>query len=193
MRQLLQIFFGLLIPLTGLFVVLSIGYYSLEYDFSKAIKLAMLVGVILGFGISLISSIVIFILRWGRSQEVMTYKEQQEEDKKIIHQHEKIKVMRHEDSGFIEKDFILLMDKRLAYEISLYAIKKEKLGKEGHKYDFDNGIISVKNRHDIIKMTISHLTKHTVKVFMQYKNDSTHATAILESIKTREKLFLDYT
>jgi len=196
MRHFLQIFFGLLIPLIGLFIAVATGYYMLEYSFNKAINLAILVGVIIGFGVSFISAIVIFIMRAGSQPKVPVRKKEKKKKKEpIIEQTEKVSQEVSEVqsiNGFITQKFILLMDKTLAFEISKYAIIAQKMNKKGHHEDFKNGLLSIKTINEFIKINISSLTRHTVEVSMEYKHNSVHAPIILEFLKEKELSFLDY-
>ena len=61
MRAYLQLFFGLLIPLSALFIIISILYFKVEYDFTKAIRLGVLTGIMLSLAVSYVTSIFLQI------------------------------------------------------------------------------------------------------------------------------------
>lgn len=192
MRQLLQIFFGLLIPLVAIFTVISIGYYSFEYNLDKSIKLALLSGVIIGFGISFVASISIFIMRLGTQPRVATYKEQKMKAKQK--KHENVTVIQEEEteSEFTVNNFMLLMDKTIAYQVNLDIIRNQDIRKEGYHHNFESGVISIKNIHEFIKINISSLTKHTVKVSMEYKTNSSLGKNIIMLLREKESSLLKY-
>jgi len=72
MRVYLQLFFGLLIPLSALFIVISILYFKVEYDFTKAIRLGVLTGIMLSLAVSFITSIFLQAKRLIQSGSEMT-------------------------------------------------------------------------------------------------------------------------
>jgi hypothetical protein len=194
MRHFLQIFFGLLIPLTALFIAVSTGYYMLEYPFSKAIKLAILSGVVLGFSITFFLSIILLIMRAGTQSNAPARKTKKTHKKPVA-----IKTSYDQEASnklpmgeFITQNFMLLMDKTLAFEISKYAIESQKINKQGLHENFENGLISIKTIHEFIKINISSLTKHTVKISIEYKRNSLQAPLILKFLKEKEVSFLDY-
>jgi len=198
MRQYFQIFFGLLIPLTGLFIIVSTGYFSIFDDeaFNKAIKLGMLAGVVIGFCLSIVMALFILIARFAQGKEkILTQKEEREIRKKeraIAIKEKHIIKKEPSNNGFVTEKFMLLMDKTLAYEISEYIIKKQNLKKEGHHENFKEGFISIKTINEFIKIHINSLTKHTVEFSMEYKENSVNAPIMLEYIKEKENSFLKY-
>ena len=196
MRHFLQIYFGLFIPLTGLFIAITTGYYMIDYSFSKAIKLAILAGVVGGLSVSFFSAILILVMRAGSQPKINIKKKEKKKQKETIVNKTSVKEKIIEDttpmSNFITHHFMLLMDKTLAFEISKHAIASQKMHKQGHHENFEDGLISIKTINEFIKINISSLTKHTVKVSMEYKRNSLHAPVILEFLKEKEVSFLDY-
>ena len=55
MRAFFQLFFGLLLTLSTLFIVAAIIYFRIEYDFTKSLRL----GVLSGFFVAIIVSFFI--------------------------------------------------------------------------------------------------------------------------------------
>jgi len=109
MRALMNLFFSIVLPISALFIIFATIYFSMNYELNKALRLGMLAGFIIGFGFSIIMSVILFIMRKARTQHIrMTHPESHIE---------------HESTnGPIDKKFMLLMDKELAFEVALYSL-----------------------------------------------------------------------
>ena len=188
MRHLFQIFFGLLVPLSGLFMAASIAYFRLEYTLTKAIKLGVLSGVILGIGISFIAAIVIFISRAGTQRAPQPSRRQKKEEK--VYETESATATVNSSSTSISK-FMLLMDKTLAFEISRAALHNQKSGQISQE-NWENGELSIRTLKELVKVKVSSLTKHTTTITIEAKQNSEYATAISKFLKEKELMYLNY-
>ncbi len=177
MRAFINLFLSILIPLSILSIIASIGYFSLNYDLSKAIKLGMLSGAMVGIGLSFIVAIALFIKRLLQKTHIKKKNEP---------------VIVHEGSnGPIDTSLLLLMDRELAFEVALHSIIDQDIG-EVTKGDKQKGTISIHTPEQLINIAVSKLTKHTARIELKADTYSKGVQKIIEYLKLKEHSFLQY-
>jgi hypothetical protein len=94
-------------------------------------------------------------------------------------------------NGPIDRQLMLLMDKELAFEVSLYAITDQHIGKISHE-DRNKGSILIHTPKESISLAISPLTRHTSKMEIKANTDSKNVQRIITYLKAKERSFMDY-
>ena len=213
MRAYFQLFFGLLVPLSGLFILASIVYFKTGYDFTKALRLGVLSGFFIAIAVSLFTALFLLIMRRGktpqksilkRRKRVYTktkqnIKENIKETIPTLDTHSNVSTtittptrpIIASDDKTIEQKMILLMDRELAFEIALYAITDQNIGTLTESVT-GAGHITVKNDDEILQLTISTLTRHTSQVVIVSEINSTLVKKIISYMKEKEHSFLQY-
>ena len=178
MRPFLNLLFSIGLPISALFVIAATIYFSLNYNLDKAIKLGVLTGFIIGLGFSFIMSGVLLIMRKVRTKHI--YMTQPESH--IVHE---------STNGPIDKKLLLLMDRELAFEVTIHSIIDQNIGKvtTGSKR---NGTISISTPEQMIGISISSLTKHTSQLEVKADAYSENVQQIINYLKLKEQSFLQY-
>ena len=70
MRPFLNLFFSIVLPISALFSVAATVYFSLAYDFGKALKLGILAGVLTGVSFSVIMTGTLLVMRKVRAKHI---------------------------------------------------------------------------------------------------------------------------
>ncbi len=199
MRAFLHLFFGLLIPLSALFMVVSFLYFSTGYNFTKAMRQGVLYGFFIAIVISLFIASLLFIMRNMKkmTSHQLSHTKTQSDDvvqsvKKDMKLNSNSSVVTRPShtNGDIEYKLMLLMDKALAFEVSLYAISEEHIGTASLGNSLEE--IKIHTRHGIIHLTISTLTRHTSQIIIHAKHDSEEIAKLITYIKEKELSFLQY-
>jgi len=206
MRSYINIFLTLVMPMSILFTAVATVYYSTGFAFSKAIRLGTITGVLIGVSVSLLLALILIIIRIIRNSEKKSvvlspvfapgktsivldptiYEKKTQTVQKIPLQNEK---PIHLDE--IEEKFMLLMDKELAYEVSLNAINHGKIGDIIHK-NKDEGSILLRTKDEEIRLSISSLTKHTSEIKISSTIDNISMKHIISILKEKEHSFIQY-
>lgn len=186
MRAYMQIFFNILMPISMIMTIGSIAYFNLDYTFTKAMKLGVLSGVLIGLSISLIVALFLFVR--GRGQKTV---QQPMSVHKNIHRSNK-DISLETQQNFIEQKLMLLMDKKLAFDVSRYAIIDQKIGDITTSDTKENTNITVRTPEETIYITITSLTKHTAEIILKTVKNSDYVNKIISYIKEKEHSFLQY-
>jgi len=206
MKNYINIFLTLVMPMSILFTAVATVYYSTGFAFSKAIRLGTIAGVLIGVSTSLLIALILVIIRIIRNykrksvvlspafspgqasivldptiyeKKTQTVQKMSPPDTKPMHLDE------------IEEKFMLLMDKELAYEVSLNAINHGEIGDIIHK-NKDEGSILLRTKDEEIRLTISSLTKHTSEVKISSTIDNSTMKNIISMLKEKEHSFIQY-
>jgi len=194
MKSYINIFLTLLMPLSILFTAISVVYYTMDFAFSKAIKLGIVTGVLSGTVFSLLLALIILLSRKVQSSKPKV------QNKPIVNVETIPKIFKEHQKSFdtniikpqaMEKKFILLMDKELAYEVSLHSMQSQDIGEIIYQ-NKDKGLILLKDDLKELKMDITTLTKHTAEILVTSTLDHKLITDIMTHIKNKELLFLKY-
>ena len=206
MRAYLHLFFGLLIPLSALFVIISILYFKVDYDFTKALRLGVVTGIMLSLSVSFITSIFLQIKRLIQSRTLSPkkakIKAKIKSDKKKIKKTKKSTTStedeektdptsQNETDKSMSQKVMLLMDEELAYEVALNAITYHALGKIKTS-ETTKGMIDVKSKKEALRIIITSLTKHTSQVEIETDKNSKSTGKIISYLKEKEHSFLQY-
>lgn len=187
MHTYVRLFFNLLLPLTLLFTAASIGYFTLDYSFSKAFQLGILFGVFIGIGISLVMAFVLLMLRKVQKNEKI-----QTTETVPKHQIAQPKSKPKQENSFSKEiKCMLLMDKELTFDVLVNALKNEG-GYTLSKSDPQKGIMTIQTKEGIIQTTITSLTQHTSQIILLTQNNTKQVKNIISHIKEKEHSFLQY-
>jgi len=207
MRTFLHLFMGLLVPLSGLFMAAATFYFSLDYSFTKAMRLGVLFGFFVSLAVSFGIAIFLLIMRAGRKVPVRTKKKKR---KCISETVNKVEMTPNKKINMQKETFhkptagtslvplydisvkrMLLMDKEVAVEIVLHYAKEQNLGELTNNMQTEDSII-LSTKEDVLTIRIASLTKHTSQVMVSAKPDSKDAQNILMYLKEKESSFLRY-
>ena len=213
-RAYFQLFFGLLIPLSGLFVIVAVIYFRIDYDFTKSLRLGVLAGVFIGITVSIITALFLLIMRRGKKpQNSILDRKKKQSSKTVVSP--KPDNITHVDSSkgkhtetaenkvttlktntdnnhtLIEQKLMLLMDKELAFEVALYAIADQDIGTLTESKN-NEAYITVKNDNETLQFSIVTLTRHTAQMIIHSMPNSPAAKQIIGYMKEKEHSFLQY-
>lgn len=205
MRAYINIFLTLVMPLSFLFAVVATIYFSLDYDFNKAIRLGVLSGVLSSVSLSLILAFIILIVRVIRRQQFMRKVKSNQYVKKAmpVQNHTTNPTAqvqnppRKEDHKFdnttatMVETFMLLMDTKLAYEVSLSAIDDKKIA-DVFDEDEKEKSIHLRTVDEEIHIKVSPLTKHTAQVLISSTLNKDNIRKIITVLKEKEHSFMQY-
>jgi len=180
MRAFINLFLTLVLPISVVSIVIAIVYFLTDFDLTKALRLGTLNGLFVGIGLSLLITLVLIIMRKIR---IATY-------------HPKNKTAQYKENitsskGPVDQKIMLLMDKELAFEVSLYAVSDQNIGEITHG-DKRKGSISISTPQESITLLISALTKHTSEVEIKANRYNDHIEQIIQYLKAKELSFMDY-
>ncbi|MDQ7047077.1 MAG: hypothetical protein Q9M39_05465 [Sulfurovum sp.] len=183
MQIYIRLVFNLLIPLILLFTVLSIGYFTFDYNFSKAFQLGILSGVLIGVSMSLPLALIRLISNVIRTPK--TY-----EDEEVIVPLETL-VITKENNLPEEIKCMLLMDRELAFDVTLNTLKNNSTCTLV-KSDPKKGTMRIQTTEGIIEISITSLTRHTSRIILQAIDNVTHVKHLISKVKEKEHAFLQY-
>jgi len=199
MRAYLQLFFGLLVPLSGLFIVASVIYFRIEYDFTKAMRIGVLSGFFIALVVSLITALFLLIVRKLQSPQehvnshVKHKKRTTSKTHQIVNEAEILEKTSTESLSPLSttKTIMLLMDKSIAFEVLLYAVSEKHIGTLTESKEAEGEIV-LKTKEGIIRMLITPLTKHTAQIVLSAKTKTKYIEQIIEYVKKKEYSFTQY-
>lgn len=193
-------------PTSILFTAASILYFSMNYEFSKAIRVGVLAGVMIGVAFSLVMALLILIIRFIRLSRLKASLSTADSalagsrpvrldptiyEKKHQQNKENLQKKGLPESDTIEEKFMLLMDKELAYEVSLSLINQQNIG-DIIQQNKEEGSILFRSKNAEIKMNITPLTKHTAQVLITSTIDNSNMKNIISMLKEKEHSFIQY-
>jgi len=198
MRAYFQLFIGLLIPLSALFMVAAVLYFKIEYNYTKAMRLGVLFGFFIAIAVSLFTALLLLILRQGTQPKKNIFSGVRKRKKRLKQTSENnntIETKKPQNTSpqkipiAAQENIILLMDNSIAFEILLYIITEQKLG-QLTKSKTHRGQVFLKTHHSIIKIHIIALTKHTSQMHINSDMDDTeNIQKIIRYMKEKESYF----
>ena len=204
MRAYFQLFIGLLIPLSALFIVAAVIYFKIEYDFTKAMRLGVLSGFFIAIAVSVFTALFLLIMRRGKQPQKDIFsgvREREEKRNKKSKANKAVDTIQTETttiqnapktSILTQENIMLLMDNSIAFEVLLYAIADQQLGQLTESKEAEGHVI-LKTDKSIIKMRISPLTKHTSQMQISSEVDDTeNIQKIITYMKEKEYSFTQY-
>jgi hypothetical protein len=197
MRQYIQIVFGLLLPISGLFMVISFLYYNQNNDFSEALKLGVLTGFFIAIILSPFIGFFIYLMRIPKRSKKNTPKTTsptRQKSKPIKSKQEKQVASSSGEPKKIlssNKNIILLMDKELTVNIMLHAINEQNIG-QVTRIKGEQETIGIQSKEGNIELIVSSLTAHTAEIVIEMGEDTQGLKKILNYIKEKEYSYLDY-
>ena len=211
MRKFSHLFFGLLVPLSMLFIIVATLYFKLDYNFTKAMRIGVLSGFFIGLFVSFFITIFLLIMRSVQVPKRNIHKKTKKR-KKINSSPIESNTYTHPipsvttQETILEKEpfthidttndrvtrkIMLLMDKELAYEVALQAITEKNIGILTDNTQSE-GNISVHSIHEMIELSIVSLTRHTAQVTIESQKNSKNSEIIIKYLKEKELSFLQY-
>jgi len=178
MRPFTNLFLSIVLPISALFSVVAIGYFSMNYDLGKAMKLGTLAGVLSGTGFSVVmAGLLLFMrkLRTTRSQKTEA----------------EYNIVQESTNGPVDQKLILLMDKELAFEVAIHSIIDQDIG-DVSRGDKRKGTIRISTPEQMIDIAVSSLTKHSSQVEVKADIYNTSIEQIIHYLKNKEHSFLQY-
>lgn len=185
MRTYMHIFFNLLMPTSLIVTMISVVYFNLNYDFSKALKLGILAGVLIGFTLSFIGSLILLVMRGGKSLAKET--DTVDDNTNVTSQ-----TSSSNDKTAIEQTLMLLMDKKLAFDVALFAIADQNLGDVKTKETQEKCTITLRTQDQTIQIITTSLTRHTAQIVLKAAKNSVELQKVISYIKEKEHSFLQY-
>jgi len=186
MRAFFQLFFGLLITLSALFIVAAIIYFRIEYDFTKSLRLGVLSGFFIAIIVSFFTALFLLIMRGGKKPQKSILRRKKNQKSKPG-----TKTSESKNNKNIEQKIILLMDKEFALEVLLHAISHQHIGILTQSQN-NEGMMSIKTEDEIIELSIHKLTRHTSQLMISSNKDSKNVKKIITYMKRKELSFLQY-
>jgi hypothetical protein len=178
MRAFINLFLSIVLPISALFIVVAIGYFSMTYDLGKAMKLGTLAGVLSGTGFSIVMAGLLLFMRKVRT----THSPKTEAEYDIVQE---------STNGPVDQKFILLMDRELAFEVVIHSIIDQDIG-DVSQGDKRKGTIRISTPEQIIDIAVSSLTKHSSQVEVKADTYNTSIEQIIHYLKNKEHSFLQY-
>ena len=207
MKAYINIFLTLVMPLSIVFAAIAIVYFSMSFDFSKAIKLGILAGVLSSVAFSFIMAFIILIARVLRQYQFKkqikkeTYKKMDipiKQDPTLYEKKSQSTKTSAKPKPSINHDtvvetFMLLMDKDIAYEVALSAIRDENISDVLEKNEKKKEkSIQLQTKEEEIHIKLSSLTKHTTQVFISSTLNKDNIRKIITVLKEKEHSFMQY-
>ena len=178
MRAFINPFLSIVLPISALFIVVGIGYFSINYDLGNAMKLGILAGVLSGTGFSVVMAGLLLFMRNVRTAH--NQKTEAEYD-----------IVQESTNGAVDQKLILLMDQELAFEVVIHSIIDQDIG-DVSQGDKRKGTISISTPEQMIDIAVFVLTKHTSQVKIKAKTYNSSVKQIIHYLKNKEHSFLQY-
>jgi mannitol-specific phosphotransferase system IIBC component len=207
MRAYFRLFVGLLIPLSALFMVASVFYFKIEYDFTKAMRLGVLVGLFIAIAVSFFTALLLIIIRRGRQPKKDIFSGVRELKKRRAKKSNLNPSTQNEDTIITEmqpfttssetvtttqENIMLLMNNTIAFKVLLYAIEDQKLGQLTDNKESEGQVV-IQTDKSMIKIIISPLTKYTSQMQIDAEvDDMENKQKIVTYMKEKGYSFTQY-
>ena len=179
MRAYFNVFLSLIIPVSALTIILAVGYFMLEYDLSKALKL----GVLSGFMVAvLLTSVIALLFILIRESKL----------KSNTNNHPDEEMLQEIEEGPLDEKLLLLMRKETAFDIVIQAIIDQDIGEVSKESRKKKGNITVYTPEQTIKMQVSKLTKNTAEIEIKAETYTESVQSIIHYLKRKELSLLTY-
>ena len=179
MRAYFNVFLSLIVPVSILFIILAVGYFMIEYDLSKALKL----GVLSGFMIAALFTAILAPLFLLRRQAKL---------KSVTKNHPDQEILQEIDEGPLDEKLLLLMRKETAFDVAIQAIIDQDIGEVSKESRKKKGNITVYTPEQTIKMQVSKLTKNTAEIEIKAETYTESVQSIINYLKRKELSLLTY-
>jgi hypothetical protein len=187
MNNFLRAYNFTLIYVAGLSILGFIGYYSMDFPIEKAVK----IGTLYGFMVGVVANIIpAFLVMLRLNKELETPQNDIKKAKQPLKK-EHTNVPNNTLSISAIKEMYLLLDKEMAFDVSLQSVLEQSLGTllNSNKH---RGSFSVRTEHQTIDFEILPLTRHTSKVNIKAQKQNDTFNDILTYIKNKEASVLTY-
>ena len=205
MRIYINIFLTLVMPLSIIFTIISIIYFSSSFDFAKAMKLGILAGFLSSVAFSFLLSLIIIIIRTIRRYQFTSLIKSKEYNKVTIPIQKNPTIYQKKNqtidyrhlnasegnTAAIVETFMLLMDVDLAYEVSLASLEKNEIADTINENKKKKSI-HLRAGNEEIYIKISSLTRHTSQVLISSNINKDTIKKIITLLKEKEHSFIQY-
>ena len=205
MKAYINIFISLVMPVSIIFTIVAVIYFSTSFEFNKAFRLGILAGFLSSVAFSFLIALIILIVRFIRRYKFTTSikpKLHENIDAPILHDptiyQKKNQTIDYEHLNLSKKNtyaivetFMLLMDIDLAYEVSLKAISNNDMA-DAFNEDKQKKTIQLRAGEEEINIKISSLTKHTSQVLISSTINKDNIKKIITILKEKEHSFMQY-
>ena len=205
MRVYINIFLTLVMPLSIIFTIISIIYFSSSFDFDKAMKLGILAGFLSSVAFSFLLSLIIIIIRTIRRYQFTSLIKSKEYNKVTIPIQKNPTIYQKKNqtidythlnasegnTAAIVETFMLLMDVDLAYEVSLASLEKNEIADTINENKKKKSI-HLRAGNEEIYIKISSLTRHTSQVLISSNINKDTIKKIITLLKEKEHSFIQY-
>ena len=183
MRAYMHIFLNLMVPISFFAAIASVIYFNLNYDFSKALKLGILSGVMISLPVSLIAALVLLLIRKQTPIE-------EDSNNGSINTNIVTEEVFPDSKMPVQENLILLMDRKLAFEVARFSILDQKLGEATTKESKEKCTITLRSQDEIIQIISTSLTRHTAQLVLKAAQNSEKLHKIITYVKEKEHRFL---
>jgi hypothetical protein len=182
-----------IIYVSGLTILGFIGYYSLDFPIAKASRIGTLYGFAVGVVLNIIPAFYI-MLKLNKESQPSTIPQKSKKSQKPKKPQKASSTPTTKKaplSSSIMKEMYLLLDKEMAFDVSLHSILDQSLGTllNTNKH---RGTFSVRTAHQVIDFEVYPLTRHTSKLNIKAQKQNDTFNNILSYIKNKESSILTY-
>ena len=187
MNNFLRAYNFTLIYVAGLSILGFIGYYSMDFPLEKATKIGTLYGFMVGVVVNIIPA---FLVMLRLNKELETPQVEPKKAKQPLKK-EHTNVPNNTLSISAIKEMYLLLDKEMAFDLSIESITQQSIGSllSSNKH---RGAFSVRTEHQTIDFEVQPLTRHTSKLNIKAQKQNDTFNDILTYIKNKEASVLTY-
>jgi len=169
----------MILPISALFIIIAVTAFLTQYSLSQALKL----GVLSGFLSALVFTILITAVLLIKRKVHYAHR---------LKNHPEMGIRHQSSNGPIDKSFILLFDKAMAFDIAIQAIIDQKLGEVSKGSSKRKGVLSLYTDEQTIEMKVDPLTKHTTEFTIKADAYSESVQALINYLKLKEQSLLNY-
>jgi hypothetical protein len=169
----------MILPISTLFIIVAVTALLTQYSLNQALKLGVLAGFLAALVINIFITLVLLMKRKVHEAHQ-------------LHTHPEMGIKHTSTTGPINKSFILLIDKAMAFDIAMQAIIEQKIGEVSKGSNKKKGILSLQNKEQSIQMKVDTLTPHTTEFTIKADNYSDTVKAIINYLKLKEQSLLNY-
>jgi len=193
MKNFLRAYNYTLVPVVGILIVLCSAYihFTKQIPIDKAFKLGTLYGFFIGIATNVVAAwIVLWKLNHPSKQKTLRKTNTKSQNQRELTKVTPTRIRNTQINTFL-KEMYLLVDKEMAFDISLDTIVENSFGTptDTNKH---RGTFSVRTKKQTIDFEVQPLTRHTSKLNIKAQKHNETFTSILSGIKAKEFSILSY-
>ncbi len=179
MRAYFNVFLSMIVPVSGLFILLAVGFFMMEYDLNKALKLGVVSGFMIAVLFTAVMAPIFIFMRQIKLKSITKNQPTQEILEKI-------------DEGPLDEKLLFLMRKETTFEVAIQAIIDQHIGEVSKESRKKTGTIEISTAVQTITLQISTLTKNTSEMKLKAKIYNENVAQIINYLKAKEHSLLQY-